>query len=107
MRALAATMLIVLGLIGTVCLGFVALFTASAVFSDADAASSRFGALLVTCTPLLCVAAAVCGIVVTKRLGSSGTAKPNDEKALLVRGIILLGLAALFITVGGPMIRLS
>lgn len=79
MRTLAAIILIAIGSIRALYLGFVAMFAVGAITSDADGVRSQIGALLVTATPFFCGAAAWHGFGALKALAgrddrSCGTA---------------------------------
>ncbi|MEG3178673.1 hypothetical protein U1872_20760 [Sphingomonas sp. RB3P16] len=107
MRTLAAIILIVVGSIGTLCFGFLALFTVGAITSNAEGVGSQIGALLVTATPVLCGAAAWCGFVALTALADRANTALRTTQRALGGGAALSGLAMLFLTIGGPMTRLS
>ena len=107
MRNLVAVILIAGGSIGALCFGFVALFTIGAITSTSEGVGSQIGALLVTATPVLCGAAAWCGLVALKASADRGSSAGPVVRRTLGGGAALLGLAMLFLAIGGPMTRLS
>lgn len=107
MRTVAAIILIVVGGIGVIYLGFVALFAVGAIGSDAHGVRSQVGALLVTATPIFCGAAAWCGGAALRALVGRDAIALRAAGRALGYGAALLGLAFLCLEVGGPVTRLS